>query len=49
VDESQTTLNGKKVMDSLLAKERIVRHAKEGEKKFRLKTGDNDKGDELDF
>lgn len=50
IEESQSHLNSKKVMDKLLEKDRIVRKAREGEKKFRLKVGDNDKGeDKIDF
>lgn len=48
VDETQDRID-KKALRSLLAQGRIVKKNKEGATKYRLKVGDNDKGEELDF
>lgn len=48
VDETQDRVD-KKALRSLLDQGRIVKKNKEGANKYRLKVGDNDKGEELDF
>lgn len=48
VDETQDRID-KKALRSLLAQGRIVKKNQEGTTKYRLKVGDSDKGEELDF
>jgi hypothetical protein len=48
VDETQDRVD-RKALRSLLEQGRIVKKNKEGATKYRLKVGDNDKGEELDF
>jgi hypothetical protein len=48
VEETQDRID-KKALRSLLEQGRIVKKNKEGTTKYRLKVGDNDKGEELDF
>lgn len=48
VDETQDRVD-RKALRSLLDQGRIVKKNKEGATKYRLKVGDNDKGEELDF
>lgn len=48
VEETQERID-KKALRPLLEQGRIVKKNKEGATKYRLKVGDNDKGEELDF
>lgn len=48
VDETQDRVD-RKALRTLLEQERIVKKNKEGAVKFRIKVGDADKGEELDF
>lgn len=48
IEETQDHVD-KKALRPLLDQQRIVKKSKDGENKYRLKVGDNDKGEELDF
>jgi hypothetical protein len=48
VDETQDRVD-RKALRSLMEQGRVIKKNKEGATKYRLKVGDNDKGEELDF